>query len=91
MSEEPNVEEAERIERAIAHAQSTLDFYKSITGDDEESALVDMLTDVRHWSHRNDIDFAIEDERAERMYDQEMEELYEAIKLLKEHGATNPI
>jgi hypothetical protein len=59
--EKMNGRHAERAGAALHH-------YQSVTGDDREAALGDLLADLMHWSDRNNFDFDLALSRAQGHY-----------------------
>jgi hypothetical protein len=52
-------------------AQAALRAFRKATGADEEEALGDLLSDLMHWSDRNNFDFEAALDRARMHYDAE--------------------
>jgi len=57
-----------------AWAQVAIDAYQDATGTDDESALGDLLCDLRHWAKRADYDFDEYSARGLMHFEAEVEE-----------------
>lgn len=63
----------------LGRAQKIIDLYREDTGTDEETALTDLLTDLRHWAYGSDQDFDEARDRSERHFDAEIEEYHQQL------------
>lgn len=62
-------------DRRSAWADAAIRTFQSVTGANEDDALGDLLTDLMHWSDRNQFDFNIALDRARWHYEAETEEI----------------